>query len=324
MNIEEAVNYNRNKPEYRNLSFRKLAVQLVKENNGNFYGFTNPDTLRKKITSLLKTEFNPVPDLDSEFNIDIPAGYFDDRTPHILPSLYKNVLILHDIHAPYHNAMALTLALRYGHEHGIDTIIFNGDTIDFYGISRFSKKPNKPSLKDELEMTRTILERIRDKFGDIKIIWKDGNHDERLEKYIADKAPELYDIHERPSIRTLLGLDKLRIDYVTDKRIIKVGKLNVIHGHEIMSGAGAVNLARAVRLKANANVMFGHFHKTQEDISTNIEGETIGSWAVGCLCDLSPEYMPINGWNLGFAHVEVANDGQFEVHNKKIIGGQIK
>lgn len=324
MDITEAVNYNRNKPEYRGLSFTKFAVQLIKENGGNFYGYSNPDTLRRALPELIKTPHNPVPDFNEEFTIDIPAGYFDDRTPHILPSLYKNVLLLGDIHAPYHNAMALTTALRYGHEHGIDAIILNGDFIDFYGISRFSKKPNKPSLKDEIEIAKTILERIRDKFGDIKIVWKDGNHDERLDKYIADKAPEIYDLDEKPSVRTLLELDKLRIDYVSDKRVIKIGKLNLIHGHEILSGAGAVNLARTVRLKANANVAFNHFHKTQEDIYTNIEGETIGSWAIGCLCDLSPEYMPFNGWNWGFGRVVVSEDGTFEMENRKIIGGKVK
>lgn len=324
MDIAQDLERYKNKPEYRSLSVRRLAEAIMSETNNNFHGYKNPDTLRRAIPSLLKSKPNKGIDLDETFNIDIPEGFFEDRTPYVLAPIYNNVLVLNDIHIPYHNREALILALRYGHEHKVNAIILNGDVTDCYQISRFSKKPTAPSLKTELDTTRQILQAIRDKFPNAKIIWKDGNHDERLELYIRNQAPALYDLDERPTMRTLLGLDKLRIDYVTDKRIIKVGKLNVIHGHEILSGAGAVNLARTVRLKANANVMFGHFHKTQEDISTNIEHETTGSWAVGCLCDLSPDYMPINGWNLGFARVQTEQGGNFEVENRKIIGNAIK
>lgn len=324
MDISEAINYYRYKPEYKALSIRRLAEQILHDNNGNFYGHKSSDSLRKIIPQHLKNKQNPAIDLNETFTIDIPDGYLEERSPYILAPCYKNTLVFNDPHIPYHHAPSLKLALMYGYEHGVDSIIINGDGIDFYGISRFSKRPTMPSLKTELDTAKLILERIREKFNTEKIVWKDGNHDERLEKYIADKAPALYDLTERPSIRTLLGLDKLNIDYVTDKRIIKIGKLNLLHGHEILSGAGAVNLARTVRLKANANVAFGHFHKTQEDIYTNIEGETIGSWAIGCLCDLKPDYLPINGWNHGFARVQTIQDGTFEFENRKIIGNAIK
>ena len=49
----------------------------------------------------------------------------------------------------------------------------------------------------------------------------------------------------------------------------------------------------------------------------------MGAWAVGCLCGLSPDYMPINDWNLGFAFITRENDGNFSVENKKIINGYI-
>jgi len=324
MDITEDLERYKNKPENRALSIRKLSEVIIAENNGNFHGYKSSDTLRKAIPNLLKRKPNKGIDLEEEFNIDIPDGFFEDRTPYILAPIYNNALVLNDIHIPYHNREALILALKYGHEHKVNAIILNGDTMDCYQVSRFSKKPTAPSLKTELDTTKQILQAIRDKFPNAKIIWKDGNHDERLEIYIRNQAPALYDLEERPSMRTLLGLDKLRIDYVTDKRVIKVGKLNIIHGHEVMTGAGAVNVARTIRLKANANVMSGHVHKTQEDINTNIEGETIGSWVVGCLCDLSPDYMPYNGWNLGFARVQTEAGGNFEVENRKIIGNAIK
>jgi hypothetical protein len=111
---------------------------------------------------------------------------------------------------------------------------------------------------------------------------------------------------------------------VDDKQLIKSGRLFIAHGHEIFSASGAINVARNFRLKANDNVLFGHFHRTQDDYAKSLSEKIMGAWAVGCLCGLSPLYMPINQWNHGFAIVDMDKDGMFDVQNKKVIGGIVR
>jgi hypothetical protein len=53
-----------------------------------------------------------------------------------------------------------------------------------------------------------------------------------------------------------------------------------------------------------------------------MNGKITTTWSTGCLCELHPEYMPINKWNLGFAIVDMADD-MFDVRNKRISKGKV-
>ena len=96
----------------------------------------------------------------------------------------------------------------------------------------------------------------------------------------------------------------------------------MIHGNEY-KGGGGINVARTLWLRAGDNVIAGDKHKTQSGLKTNIDKSIVGTWSVGCLCELNPEYLTFNEWNLGFAHIEVFSDGNFTVHNKQIINGRV-
>ncbi|MFN9904203.1 MAG: metallophosphoesterase, partial [bacterium] len=82
-----------------------------------------------------------------------------------------------DIHVPYHSISALTAAFDLIQKEKPDTILLNGDLIDFYGLSRFMKDPRKRSVAHELKATNELLD-VLSKFG-AKIVYKLGNHDER-------------------------------------------------------------------------------------------------------------------------------------------------
>ena len=96
-----------------------------------------------------------------------------------------------------------------------------------------------------------------------------------------------------------------------------------LHGHEIKTSWNVVNIARTLFLKTFSNIIFGHFHTTQEYIFRTLTGEILGAWSVGCLCNLFPEYRPINNWNNGFAYIEIYRNGDFVVENKKIVNGEV-
>lgn len=234
----------------------------------------------------------------------------------------KDLLILSDIHFPYYDKEALTLAVKYGLKKQPDTIVLNGDILDCYHMSEFQKDPRCRSIKYELDLTREWLQQLRNLFPKTRIIYKQGNHCERYEKKILQRLPELIDL-EWTTLEFALGLKQLGIEMVSNKRIILAGNLNIGHGHELGKGfIPPVNVARGFFLKTKSNFIGAHHHRTSEHIERDINNKLIGAWSMGCLCELHPQYMPINNWNLGFADVEFDKD-DFKVNNLKIINGKV-
>lgn len=235
----------------------------------------------------------------------------------------QRVLVLSDVHVPYHSVGPLTMALRYGKAVGIDCLVLNGDFMDCHSMSRFVRRPDHRDFAKELSLTIQLLRQIREFFPKIRIIFKVGNHEERYQHFIWTKAPEFFNV-KAFKLEELLELDELGIEFVDDRRTIQLGKLNIIHGHEVYSSAGLINIARTMRLKANDNILVAHFHRSTEDMSRRIRGSVMGGWSTGCLCDLNPYYMPNNNWNHGFADIIMEDGGGFDVINKKIIGNQLR
>ena len=60
----------------------------------------------------------------------------------------KKILILSDVHIPYHDIDALSVAIETGLSEGVDTVILNGDALDCHMISDFVKDPKKRKFKD--------------------------------------------------------------------------------------------------------------------------------------------------------------------------------
>jgi predicted phosphodiesterase len=246
------------------------------------------------------------------------------KEPYILPKADNNILLISDLHIPYHNISAITAALKYGEEAKVNTIIINGDLIDFYQMSRFERDPRKRSAKFEFDTTKAFLVILRQTFPDARIYWVKGNHDVRYEHWLMAKAPEVFDdpyyrLEER------LRLNEEKIHLINDKTIIKAGKLNIHHGHLFFRGFMApVNSARGLFMKAKESTICSHVHKISEHTETNLSGELITCWTTGCLAELSPDYSPFaNNYAHGFAHIKVDADCNYSVKNFRIINGKI-
>ena len=240
----------------------------------------------------------------------------------IIPESQKNVLILSDIHLPYHSMEALNLAIEYGRNHKVDTVVLNGDIIDFYQTSSFVRDPRKKSFSYELSVYRDFITSLKAALNDPVIYFKQGNHEERYERYMFLKAPELIGVEEF-KLNVLLKFGENNIHYIDNKRISRLGGLAILHGHEFgRSVFSPVNPARGVYTRAKENTLIGHHHQTSEHTEPTLSGKVITTWSTGCLCELNPEYMPINKWNHGFAHV-IRDGKSFEVMNKRIHKGKI-
>jgi len=227
----------------------------------------------------------------------------------ILATATKKILILSDIHFPYHNAAALKAAIKYGLEQQVDCIILNGDILDFYQLSDFSKDPSKPTMRKELELGRWFLKELRLAFPKAQIYYKIGNHEMRLERWLKVKAPEFIDSDEF-RLDILLEFAKHHVILIDKYTVIKAGNLNIIHGHEY-KGAGGVYPAKYIYSKSKVNTICGHYHRSSTYLDKNMDGHYHGGFSTGCLCELSPDYMPYNEWVHGFAVVTMKPGGKF-------------
>jgi predicted phosphodiesterase len=241
-----------------------------------------------------------------------------------LPDHHRKMLVLSDIHIPHHCIDSISIALDYGMAQDIDGIYLNGDIIDFGKISRWMKDPNIPTPQVEVDMVKEFLYGLTG-FG-VPIYYKMGNHEDRWNAYLLQNAPELHDL-DALQIDSILGLDDMDITLIDSKVKAEFGKLLVIHGHEFGESVfSPVNPARGLFLKAKTSVVAGHNHQTSAHHENDLNGSPTATFSLGCLCDLSPDYRPFayTKWNHGFAVIDIEEDGNFTVHNKRIINGKVR
>lgn len=249
----------------------------------------------------------------------LPKSEAKPWVPYVLEA--KRVVLLGDLHIPYHSEMALESSLKYAKQFKPDALFINGDLFDFYSISRWDKEPDKPKVLHELKCGHQFFAHVRKRLGDIPIHYKLGNHCERWDKYLAIQAPLFFEIEEvRNAWHIPSGITEFGVKVVADQRPVMLGNLPAFHGHELGRNAisSPVNPARGAFLRAHHTVIVSHSHQTSGHADTNIWHEETFCWSVGCLCDCTPRFLPINRWNLGFSCIEVEKDGSFNVHNMRI------
>lgn len=327
-----AVNGNKNIAiKYRNkygweMPSLKLARIMYKENPLTFSSLhvarINLVRLEGKSTKDGKT-VKEVPERPRN-PYSLPESSKQERGIFYLPTACNNILFISDLHIPYHDNDAITLAIDYGIKKEVNTVFINGDLMDFYQLSRFEKDPNKRSVKHEFDATKAFLVSLRKAFPNAIIYWLKGNHCIRYEKWLMTKVYEIFD-DEYYHLENRLRLNEERIILLDDKTLVKAGKLSITHGHHLMKGFfSPVNSARGAWMKAKQSVIISHVHKVSQHPEVDMDGNVFSCWSTGCLCELKPDYSPlVSNYQLGFAHIEVDKDGTYSVHNYQIINGKI-
>lgn len=249
-----------------------------------------------------------------------PKSHAKEWAYYIIPDIYRNTLVLGDIHIPNHDRESIELAVKEAKKRNIDSIILNGDFFDFYQISRFSKDPSRIGIIKELEIGNELLDYLQEELPNAKIIFKEGNHDERLDKYIQANAKELWGL---PNLNLVSQIEAKNrgLLYVNEQRIMKYGHLHILHGHEVQGFSG-VNPARALYLKVKTTALASHVHTSGTHHEPDLNRKFTTCWTQGCNCELSPEFSRVNRWNLGHTFLERSKD-DFRLENYKIIQGKV-
>lgn len=215
-------------------------------------------------------------------------------------------MVVSDIHAPYHDYNAIRLASIVARWWKPDVFVYNGDDVDFYGLSSFDKNPARLfSIQDEIDAWHTdavapLHNALPAKCRRIKTL---GNHEDRLIRVLW-RNPGLYGIRSL-EWRNLLELDKYGIELAT--RSVYFGNaLEVSHGERVSKWAGYSARMESEKRRYRISTITGHVHR-QGRWATNVLSRSIVAQEAGCLCGLEPEYMAAPDWTQGFVLFEVRN-----------------
>lgn len=229
-------------------------------------------------------------------------------------------IICADIHIPYQDKLAIDAMIEYMLEYNPTTIIIDGDLLDFYQISTFVKNPINKGVSTEIKEAKSFLSELRHIFPDAKIIIKEGNHEQRLEKYIFQSAPKIYDLID-DLLPVKLGLHDLNIEYKIEP--FSFGKVWILHGHEKPGGAyNPEYITNVIWQYVHDNFVVGHFHRAQDKIFKNIKKEYFWGCAIPYLAGVM-EYAILNKWSQGFVKIDFSSNGKFKGQLLKIIDGEI-
>ena len=158
----------------------------------------------------------------------------------------KKVLLIPDCHIPYHNVRAYALMLKVAKKLNPNEIVILGDFGDFYSINAHGG--NRPDaermLKRELSAVKDKLKELEKLFPNAKKVYVQGNHEYRFERYIADRAPELFGMIDVPSI---LGLEKWTFVPYTPNQLYAIGGSKFYARHEPYSAGNLYRMPRVFR-----------------------------------------------------------------------------
>src|SRR5712691_1502088 len=101
----------------------------------------------------------------------------------------ETTVIVNDLQMPFQDVAVVSLVVDFIKTLRPHRIILNGDVVDCYSISNFTKEPMK--LADvALERSEAVI--LMDALYNVpEKIWIGGNHEDRLRRYLWRQAPEL-------------------------------------------------------------------------------------------------------------------------------------
>jgi len=202
-----------------------------------------------------------------------------------------------------------------------DHVITLGDFADFYAVSSHDKDPLRMQrFEDEIASTNAALDQL-ETLGASRYDFIKGNHEYRLERYLMQKAPELYGM---VTTEKLLHLKDRGWKCTQYREHLKVGKVYFTHDD------GSAGYTANVRARASyeGNVVIGHVHT----ISVNYKGTARGNSHVGCsfgwLGNVNDiDYMhrvKAAAWQLGFGVGYLENNGTMHLRPCPIINYSVE
>ena len=224
------------------------------------------------------------------------------------PDLITTV-VANDFHVPFHNENGVEALFDFCEDFQPDQIFINGDFLDCFSVSDFPKRPGKPKLQAELDIGIRLLEDLNERCPDAEKWYLDGNHEQRLERLIANNNG-LHNLHAL-KIENLLELDRLGYTYHRYMDPVRVGNLTIVHGNSA-SKHSAYTAKKMLLDYGFQNVIVGHTHRLGRYFQTGFNGRKRAVENGGLFDKDQQDYCPIPNWQNGFCVAyQDKNDPEF-------------
>jgi hypothetical protein len=234
---------------------------------------------------------------------------------------YKRGLVTHDFHTPYEDKKSWNAVKKYVEDVGHwDYWIFS-ELMDLRELSKFDEGMDIPDKLDvSYAYAREFLgeaeELVRRKNPDCKIIYEQGNHEFRA----TLEANKLKNRKWKGflNVPKQLKLNDMGIRWVKswEGQNFHVGKAHFSHGIYV-----GLHHAKKHVLTWGECIYYGHTHDVQEyPLVVQGKNRTLVGKSLGCMCQLSPEYMRNrpSDWQQAFAVFMFMPNGNFTEHTVRL------
>jgi predicted phosphodiesterase len=209
----------------------------------------------------------------------------------------KRAIVLGDAHCPDHDPAAVEWALRTVARLRPYKVILLGDLVDFNAISRFLKHPSKRVLfKEEIAKARDFIAMFAKRLKHCQVVYLEGNHERRLQKYLWRNAPEFADLMEF-TFAELLRVPK-NWEIVADGEYYHEQDVLVFHGVKYGQSTCSYNLGRY-----GVSTVQGHSHRLAIKHRTLGNKKVITAAESGCLCKMVQDYVAMPDWQHGLIEI---------------------
>ena len=219
--------------------------------------------------------------------------------PSVRPSSdLEKILVIPDTHVPFEDGAAFAVLMAAARVVRPHTVVFLGDFADFMSVSFHPRELGRRgyTLKEEADAVNARLDEIQT-LGAQRVVFIKGNHEYRLERYLTEKAPELFGLVDTKALFRFADRGWECVEY---RQHLKIGKMHFTHD----VGHAGIYAHRQSRMAYEGNVVIGHVHRLAYEVAGTSKGPAHVGIALGWLGDKGAiDYMhaaKASQWTLGF------------------------
>jgi len=239
--------------------------------------------------------------------------------------MYKRVLVIPDIHIPYHDKKAMSLVSKRIVSFKPDEIIQLGDLLDFPTLHVKSKDDIKQAtaavISEDYKIAQMMLNNWQQRAPEAHITLLEGNHEDRVNRLLK-RQPDLVGSLEVPVRLDLKARGITWLPSWSKSTIYSIGKANFCHGFTAAIGH------TAIMAKMGCNIFYGHTHDFESRSFRRLgKKDTYVTQSCGYLADPKPiadmwQMGRPQNWQQGWLEFYISSRGHFQYFIVRIIKGQ--
>ena len=231
----------------------------------------------------------------------------------------KTILVVPDLHGQEKDEVAWRICLRVAKWLEPNICVVLGDFMDSESVSTHPRNSCRPpNLGEDYAVANQDLDALDSALPAIcKKHFIEGNHEDRITRFLRNQAPELDGALLLP--REALRLNERGWKWIPYGETLTIGKMIFVHGWYTIKFHAARHTDRL-----GDSVFYGHTHQFQAFQTFHGSNAHLGM-NLGCLCKVNPKWLrgKPNDWALGFGIIYFdEKTGEFWPQFVPIINGR--